>query len=237
MNMTITWLGMAAMLWLGIKFYSGFKKGFLKAMVSLLFSLGSLILVWMVNPYVTDFLKSNQTVYTTVHRFSEDVVEKTIQNSRSLQSDARDNLVNGLPLPKIIKDKILKDNTQDMYQYFNVSNFKQYVIEYLTEFLIKGIAFLISYFVIALAFSFLGGALDLMAKLPLIHGANKLLGGALGFASGLIVVWIVLLVITLLYNTSVGKYFLDLISKDLVVSYLYDTDVLIRIFMSVFAPK
>lgn len=232
--MNITWLGGAAIMWLLLKCYWGYRRGFVKEAVSLLAMIFSLTLVWMVNPYVSDFIKEQTPVYEIAQNFSTELVEKTLQNTRSMQGNIQENLVDQLPLPKVLKDRIMADNKIDMYEYMNANNFKEYVASYLAEMLIKGISFLISYILIALFFAFLGSSLNLIAKLPVLKGINRLVGGALGIVKGVAAIWLILLVVTLFYSTEAGKTCVRLISRDTFLSFLYNHDIFIKFFMGVF---
>lgn len=232
--MTITWLGGLALIWLVMKFVRGYKKGFVKEAVSFIFLISSLILVWAINPYVTDFLKEKTPAYEKIQNLTEDMVDKAVESCRSMQGDAKENLINQLPLPKILKKKIMADDTKNMYQILEARNFKEYVSQYLAQILIKGLSFILSYLVIAIAFSIIGHSLNLFAKLPVINTVNKLVGGLLGTATGVLIIWIVLLLITLLYNTSAGKQLMNLIYNDVVLRTLYENDILIRLFMGIF---
>lgn len=52
-----------------------------------------------------------------------------------------------------------------------------------------------------------------------------------------IMVWILFLVVTVLCNTKLGDTALKLIMQDPLLNYLYDKDVLIKIFMNIFYAK
>ena len=52
-----------------------------------------------------------------------------------------------------------------------------------------------------------------------------------------IMVWILFLVVTVLCNTKLGDTALKLIMQDPLLNYLYDKDILIKIFMNIFYAK
>ena len=76
--------------------------------------------------------------------------------------------------------------------------------------------------------------LDLIAGLPLIKEANKLTGGLVGIVKGVLFVWIAFLVLTVLCSTEIGKAGLDLIEKDAFLNVLYEYDIFVNFFMSIF---
>lgn len=58
------------------------------------------------------------------------------------------------------------------------------------EQLARGILFSVSFLLILIAWFFVSHALDLVAKLPVIHSLNEALGGVLGLAKGLVICYI-----------------------------------------------
>lgn len=59
--MSWTWLGLAVLVLLAFSVVDGYRKGFIKEAVSVLLVLISVVLVWLINPYVNQFLR--------IHRF------------------------------------------------------------------------------------------------------------------------------------------------------------------------
>ena len=69
--------------------------------------------------------------------------------------------------------------------------------------------------------------LNIMTKLPVLHGINQLLGLGLGFFQGLIIVWIGFLIITILSHTSVGRELMQMITDSSILSKMYDANALL----------
>ena len=76
--------------------------------------------------------------------------------------------------------------------------------------------------------------LNLVTRLPVLHGMNKVAEALLGAVKFLIVIWIIFLALTIVCNTKAGEAALQIIKKDCILSFIYDRDILIRIFMSIF---
>ena len=98
----------------------------------------------------------------------------------------------------------------------------------------NGISFLISLALSTILIQSITWMLNLVSRLPVIHGMNKIAGAFLGAAKFLIVVWVVLLALTIICNTEIGEMGLQIVKKDYILNYIYDKDILIHIFMSVF---
>ena len=66
MDISWTWLGIAVLALIAAACIMGFRKGFVKEIVSVFFMLISFLLVWAVNPYVNTFVKEYTPVYDTI---------------------------------------------------------------------------------------------------------------------------------------------------------------------------
>ena len=139
-----------------------------------------------------------------------------------------------MTLPGFVKSSIEENNTSEVYQYLAVNTFTEYVSEYLAQSVVNGIAFVVSFLLATILIRVITYALDLISKLPLINGVNKIAGAVLGIVKAVLFVWIAFLILTILCNTEVGKAGLELIERDPLLSFLYDADIFVRIFMSIF---
>ena len=79
----------------------------------------------------------------------------------------------------------------------------------------------------------MSSSLNMVARLPVISGINRLAGAALGGAEGLFFIWIAGLLITLLSATAIGHLFLQQIEGNPWLTWLYDHNMLGRILMGV----
>lgn len=68
--------------------------------------------------------------------------------------------------------------------------FVEKVSTYIADMLWKLMTNLLTFAIVMILIHLISGALKIVEKLPGIHGANKLLGGVLGFAEGALLLWI-----------------------------------------------
>ncbi|HJB28233.1 MAG TPA: CvpA family protein [Candidatus Blautia faecavium] len=232
--MTWTWLGLAVLAFLALACFAGYKRGFVKEVVSTFFVLLAIAAAWLINPYVNDFLRENTSVYETVQEGCQELVNTETGGAKNLGETEQESLIEGLTLPGFVKSSIEENNTSEVYQYLAVNTFTEYVSEYLAQSVVNGIAFVVSFLLATILIRVITYALDLISKLPLINGVNKIAGAVLGIVKAVLFVWIAFLILTILCNTEVGKAGLELIERDPLLSFLYDTDIFVRIFMSIF---
>lgn len=57
--MSWTWLGLAVLVLLAFSMVDGYRRGFIKEVVSVLLVMLSVVVVWLINPYVNSFIRDN----------------------------------------------------------------------------------------------------------------------------------------------------------------------------------
>lgn len=120
-----------------------------------------------------------------------------------------------------------------MYQTLSVNTFGEYVSRYLANIAVNCLSFLVSYILASVLIHVFAYALDLLARLPVLRGINKLAGAVIGGGKCVIFIWVAMLVLTILCNTEVGQEGLRLIRGDTVLNFLYDKNIFIRIFAGI----
>lgn len=230
----ITGLGIAAVVFVCACAFAGYKRGFVKEIVSLLFLFLSFGLVWYINPYVNEFLKENTKIQQKVEAHCEDLLETAMHSEKFMNNRRQEIVLDELPIPTILKEKMKKDNHSEIYDYLSVGSFTEYVPNYLAVMIMNGLSFMISYFLASILIKTLAYALDIMARLPLIRGVNRIFGGVIGIVKGIFAIWLMLLVLTLLCNTELGGTILNMVNEDRILSFLYEKNIFVKVFMNVF---
>lgn len=234
MDISWTWLGIVGIVLILSACILGFRKGFVKEVVSAFFMIISFLLVWVINPYVNTFVKEYTPVYTVIQEKCQDMVMEQTDNRKVLDKEEQAQVVESMELPDLLKNTLVENNTVETYRYLAVSTFSEYISDSLAVMAVNGISFLLSYIISAVVIKLLGYILNVLTKLPVINGINKLAGGAVGGIKCVIFIWIALLVLTLLCDTSVGKQGMELVQKDTFMNFLYNQNIFVKVFMSVF---
>ena len=234
MELSWTWLGIVGIVLIISACILGFRKGFVKEVVSAFFMIISFLLVWVINPYVNTFVREYTPVYAVIQEKCQDMVMEQTNNKKVLDKEEQTQVVEGMELPELLKNALVENNTVETYRYLAVSTFSEYIADSLAVMAVNGISFLFSYLIAAVVIKLLGYILNVLTKLPVIHGINKIAGGAVGGVKCVIFIWIAFLALTLLCDTSVGKQGMALIQKDTFLNFLYNQNVFVKVFMSVF---
>ena len=234
MDISWTWLGIAVLALIAAASIMGFRKGFVKEIVSVFFMLISFLLVWAVNPYVNTFVKEYTPVYDTIQDKCQTLVSEQIGNKKTLDKEEQNQVMENMELPDLLKNALVENNTAETYRYLAVSTFTEYISDSLAVMAVNGISFLISFVLSAAVIKLLGFILNVLTKLPVINGINKIAGAAVGGIKCIIFIWIAFLVLTLLCNTTLGQQGMALIQQDAFLNFLYSQNVFVKVFMSVF---
>ena len=231
--MALTWAGVITILFLAAACVRGYRRGLIKELVSLVCVFLSMAIVWLINPYVNEFIRENTSIYEKVQESCREFVGEEYSTWTG-SGESQTEFINEMNLPELLRNGLVQNNNSDSYQYLAVTTFSDYIAQYLARMAVNGISFLISLALSTILIQSITWMLNLVSRLPVIHGMNKIAGAFLGAAKFLIVVWVVLLALTIICNTEIGEMGLQMVKKDYILNYIYDKDILIQIFMSVF---
>ena len=243
--MNLTWLGIAVIAVLALTALRGYQRGFIREIVSFFFVFLAIAAAWAINPYVNEFFMENTPVYEKIQESCERFVASAREEEASGADDTgtsaeeekdqdQKSFIESLGLPGALNQGMEANNRDEVYSYLAVDTFGDYVSGYLARTIVNGLSFLASYILASVILRFGTYILNLIAQLPLLHGANKLTGALVGLVKGILFVWIGFLILTILCSTEAGKTGLALIEQDPFLSVLYRYDIFVNVFMSIF---
>lgn len=224
----------------------GFRKGFIRTLMSMAFLIMAAALVYFANPYVSSFLKERTPAYDIIEKkcsdiFSLDQLSRFVEGEsgeadteRELTRIEQTKLIDKLLLPDILKDQLAENNNASGYAKLAVSSFEDYIAAFMANMALKLLSYLVTFLLAVLILKLLIMTLDVVVKLPLLKGMNRGLGLVLGAIQGICVVWLLFLVITLLGSTDIGGKLLILIGDDGMLSFLYDSNIFLKLLMGIF---
>ncbi len=208
----------------------GYQKGFIREIVSTFFVVLALGIVWIVNPYVNQFLQQQTPCYKIIQEKCQEAFSEQAAGEEGISAE----ILDVLPLPEALKEGIADNNSPEIYQFLAVDTFSEYLSSYLARTLCNGISFLLSYLLVTILIRSIVSALDLLARLPVLRGINKLAGILVGGIRGILFIWVGFLIITIFCNTSWGSACVRMIGESPLLQWLYRQDIFVRIFMNIF---
>ena len=238
----MNWLLIFSLAIIGIFAFIGLRVCFVKSVFSLVFTIAVIIITILVSPMVTNMLKSSEKISGGIQSKLAQVIDLSgvAENLGSEEEKDPLALIDGLELPASIKDTIkdsLKDTMEEKKEEAadfvgdKLDALETYICELLTNIILNALGFFITFFVAATGIAVLCFVLDLLSKLPVLHQINTIAGLAMGALEGLIILWIVFVVITMLGSTAFGQTCLNMIWESKILSFLYDSNILSKILL------
>ncbi len=91
---------------------------------------------------------------------------------------------------------------------------------------LNALSFIAAYIVARIAVFIICTAMDIVAKLPILHQMNEMAGLLIGIVEGLLNVWIGFVVLNIFCDTSWGKILLEMINGSPLLTALYENNLL-----------
>ena len=212
----------------------GYVRGFLKIALSLAVTVASIFLVMAITPYVSSWIRESTSIADTVHSKIQEMITlpegitEEMLSTVEIPREQQISLIEGAGLPSVIQDMLLENNNSEAYEALGVTSFVDYISVYVTKLIADIISFIIAWVIVTILSRVLMGVIGIVGKIPVIGGINRIAGGIVGAGIGLILVWILFVLVTLLYNTTVGKACMTDIAASQILTKLYDGNVLMK---------
>lgn len=203
----------------------GLNKGFIKIVASLSATLIILVVVIVATPFVSQVLREHTPIQGMVEKKCEKIldVEDVDLSSRDMQIV----VIEQSELPEVFKELLLTNNNSEVYLSLGVETFTDYVSTYFTKLIMDVVAFLLTFLLVTVVVRIALYILGVIGDLPVIGGLNRLAGGALGLATGLVIVWILFIAITVFYDFGICKLFLQNVQENEFLSFLYENNIIL----------
>lgn len=213
----------------------GYARGFIRIVTSLAATLATIILVAIISPYVSDMILDTIPIENMLQEKSEEILgidagegEETIPEDVDQSREVQIGLIENAKIPEIFRRQLLENNNEEIYNALGVSSFSTYVSKYFAKLVADTVSFLVVFLVVTILVRILLKVFKVIEKLPIIGGINRLGGGLLGIVTGLIIVWVLFIVVTLVYDTELGKQCMESIGQNTVLTKLYENNILMN---------
>ncbi len=199
----------------------GLRKGFIKMVFSLVSTIAALLIAVIFSPVAAGIMKNNEKVVGFFDEKISAFLDFSSEEAKVTEESEQKSLIDRLPLPESIKEVLEKNNTADNYLSMQAEDFEQYVCRQITNVIINAIAFVGMLLLAAIALALICSALNLLARLPLLHQINTIAGLGAGIAEGVLVVWILFVVLTMFTGSEFGQEAMKMIAENPLLDFLY----------------
>lgn len=223
----------------------GHYRGFLRMAVSMLALVVSIIAVPVIMPHVTELLNKNTIVHQAVGKGLLDMAgaEAAKDLFPEIEQDGTDGflpspsqqreLIEKLKLPEQMRDSLLEHNNTEIYHLLGVDAFLDYLGSYLARMVINLLGSVILFLAIFIGIRLLIRWMDLIARLPILHGINQIAGAVLGGAQGLLIIWFLGLLVRVFSSAQWAQAALAQIQGSLWLRFLYEQNPINRLFVGI----
>lgn len=218
----------------------GCYKGFVRSVFSLLAMVVTLVFVTVVTPHLTAYLEENtswdeaiaEKCLEHVRQTSEERVNERIEEQVQQQEETAEG--SGIFLPEQWLDRLADSGSNVVNDIIEQSGVQETIARELAHFIMTGLSFFIALVFISLVLHLIIRALDIVTRLPVIKHVNRTLGIVAGLFKGLLVVWVLMYLISLMCTSEFGMALTDYIYRSHLLTLLYEHNVLMRVVMAVF---
>ena len=179
---------------------AGYHKGLIRAVYRLVSFFVAIIVARQLYPYVARGLRQTELFPT---------IQGGIAHAMNLEGFIADqtatrgaDLIDSLPLPGILQSLLHSYNTPNMFEILQVVTVEEYISGFFANMVINGIAILGVFLLTMLALTFIGYALDIVSKLPVIRTLNHIGGFVFGMAMSAVIIWLALVLVALFVVTA-----------------------------------
>ena len=152
------WLSIVAGAFLLAMILYGHYRGFLRAAVTLLAFILSVVIVRVATPYVTTWLKENNRLQNKMEDMLFETVGLSEEAMDTLLPAQQRMLIEELELPHQMKEALLENNNSEMYHLLGVDTFLEYIVSYLASMILNLIGSIVLFIFVNLFFVFFKAA-------------------------------------------------------------------------------
>ena len=223
----MNWLFLVLLAFCILGVIRGACKGLVRMAVSMVFLVLVFVLASVINPYVSSFIRDNTELYRTFTESCSDMIEdRMAEAGDALTLNAQVQIIDELPLPKTVKDGLLKNNTAMSYKKLSADKFADYVAAYVGNLLLCAVAFLLSFVLALILMQIFLHVTDLLTALPVISQINFAGGALLGFVWAMIFIGLFFILASLLSATGFGQMVQAAVQESASVRWFYDHNML-----------
>lgn len=217
----MNWLLVVVSVFLIVCALNGYRLGFVKKLFTTVSFIITIIAASALTPYISEFLTNSTAVHETIKESTIGVLEGSNEFNES-----KEETVDAIKLPSIVKKMITEDEGKESI----TNSIYDYIGNQLADTIVNAMSFAIAFLVITFVLRTTVFTLDIIANLPIIKGINQYAGLILGAAEGLVIVWILFLVVTIIGNTEFGKMMTKFIEESQFLSFIYNYNFFFKLF-------
>ncbi|SKC00386.1 Colicin V production protein [Lachnospiraceae bacterium] len=223
--MTAELLLMIIVIVIGLFTFYGYSQGFLRVVFSFVSILLAIWLVTRISPLISDFIMNR----TPLHEMISGRIFDLLADLNSVRDNTiyenQITTIRSYSFPELLKSTLIDNNNPSVYAELLVTAFEDYVARFLSKLLIRILVYLSTLLLVYVILKMTMFSLDIIGKIPILHGLNNMAGALIGMGEGFVVVWLFFLFMTLFAGSTAGHTFFNMVNENRVLTLFYNTNV------------
>jgi hypothetical protein len=228
----MNWLLMIVLAVLAFCIYNGYRRGFLRMIYSLVSWMLVLAFVTWATPYINSLLLNYTNIYEGIQSTCEARIRESAQEKTKEQLEDEKPLAElGIKLPDSVTEKILDTTVSSADEFMESSGIYKQVAAGVADFILEGISFFLAAIGASILAHLISRILGIVSRIPILKGANRILGVFAGGVYGLILVWIAFYILALCGTSDAGKILLSYVYESSFLTYLYENNAVLTVVL------
>lgn len=226
--------------------YRGYKKGFIRMVLSVAVILLSVVITGILAPvisrslceseivlnYVSDGVNEGLGIEENMNRLTQQAAGNIRggQKSVKLGETEQKSIIAKLDLPDILTDTIA-NSTADMVENagrVTAQRFSKYICDSLARIIIRTLTYIVVFLIARVILRILVTVFRVVDAIPGMEEVSELVGGAIGAVTGLLVVWIGFILLVTFSSTSFGQECYRCVNDSSILSFLYNNNLILQ---------
>lgn len=254
----MSWILLCTLVILVICGYAGYRKGIINIVVSIAALLIAIFATAFFSPIAADTIKKNTKIYDNIcdymyrvvsdNETMNDAINDTVDENADVQinegqieqyeqtiNDYLDKINGVINLPDEYSQKLSGIGSNEYFKEIlsGDSTVKNIVVRAfairVSDLIFQTTIYILLFIIIYIALRIVVFATGIIAHLPVIHGANKLLGLGFGIVEGLILIWILYIIITAMSGSEFATTALIDINSNSFLKLIYDNNMIMKL--------
>ena len=198
----------------------GLRRGLLRSIYGLVSFVASFFIAMFLYAPVVRLLRRTP-LFTFLSRGISNALNLEELSSYAVQVGR--SLIDVLPLHNFIRETLHINNNPGMYSMLNVATIQDFVAAFFANLILVAIAILLIFILALLILNFLGHALDVVGRLPVISTFNDVGGLLIGFVFGIVMAVSSLFILNLIFSAGTNQWVYNMLNGSMLARFVYDT--------------
>lgn len=209
------------------------NRGLIKTVYSF-FSLAIGIgLAYFLYPKVSSFLMKYTSLYITLANKAVKSLKLEDMAANKVTPQDQLELMDQLQVPQFMKMVLKENKNPEAYNLLKATKLEEYIGGTIATIAINAITFLVVLVLSLLILKIITNALDIVSKLPVLHQLNKAGGLLIGIVQGVVLVWILCVVLSIVTTFQSNDKLLLLVNQSPVVNFFNNHNLLVSFISNI----